>query len=192
MQTALTFINMKNDSYQEQTKNDDPKRDMIKVINESNNRQGTFGNPSVPFDKSIKAMISVTSVTDKYILQPSLLSKHKQSLDWLSAAVLWKRELAFFQILLDQYASKFKSLDDKKKIDHFQSVIIYYKGELIDTFMSRLRLHEKKLAEMLESNDESKIDYFKEHEALMAELESLSMQFKEYKEEFFSFIEKAL
>jgi len=135
-------------------------------------------------------MISVTSVTDRYILQPSLLNKHRQSLDWLSAAVLWKRELAFFQKLLDQYSSKSRSLEDKKKVDHFQSVITYYNGELIDTFMSRLRLHEKKLAEMLQSKDESKIDYFKEHEALMSELEALSSQFKEYKEEFFAFIEK--
>jgi hypothetical protein len=137
-------------------------------------------------------MISVTSVTDKYILQPSLLNKHRKSLEWLSAAILWKRELAFFQKLLDQYSPKFKSVDEKKQIDHFQSIITYYNGELIDTFASRLRLHEKKLAEMLESRDESKTEYFKEHDVLMGELESLSTQFTEYKEEFFAFIEKAM
>lgn len=137
-------------------------------------------------------MISVTSVTDRYILQPALLSKHRQTLEWLSAAVLWKRELAFFQKLLDQYSPTLTAVEDKKKIDHFQNLIIYYNGELIDSLASRLRQHEKKLAEMLESKDESKIEYFKEHETLMAELEALGRQFNEYKEELFGFIEKAL
>jgi hypothetical protein len=144
------------------------------------------------FSNKIKLMISVTSVTDKYALQPTLLSKHRKSLEWLSAAVLWKRELSFFQKLLDQYASNFTSVEDKKRIDHFQSLITYYNGELIDTFTSRLRQNEKKLAEMLESRDESKTGYFKEHEGLMAELEALSTQFTEYKEEFFAFIERAI
>lgn len=137
-------------------------------------------------------MVSVTSVTDKYILQPSLLNKHRKSLEWLSAAVLWKRELFFFQKLLDQYSSKFTSVEDKNRMDHFQSLITYYNSELIDTFTSRLRQHEKKLAEMFESRDESKTAYFNEHEVLMAELEALNSQFTEYKEEFFAFIEKAM
>lgn len=137
-------------------------------------------------------MISVTSVTDKYILQPTLLSKHNKTLEWLSMTVLWKRELAFFQKLLDQYASKFSTTEDKMKIDHFQNLIIYYRGELIDSFSTRLRLHEKKLAEMLESRDETKTEYFKEHDGLMNELEALNTQFVQYKEELFEFIERAM
>lgn len=137
-------------------------------------------------------MISVTSTTDKYILQPSVLNKHKESLQWLSAAVLWKRELSFFQKLLDQYAPKFTAPEDKKRIDHFQSVIIYYKSELIDSMTAKLRLHEKKLAEMLEAHDETKTEYFKEHDALMSELDSLSHQFTQYKDELYAFIEKGM
>lgn len=137
-------------------------------------------------------MISVTSVTDNYILQPTLLHKHKKTLEWPSTVILWKRELAFFQKLLDQYALKFSSMDDKKKIDHFQNLIIYYKGELIDALSTRLRLHEKKLAEMLEFRDETKTDYFKEHDGLMNELEALNTQFLNNKEEFFEFIEMAM
>lgn len=134
-------------------------------------------------------MISVTSVTDNYILQAPLLHKHKQTLEWLSSAVLWKRELAFFQKLLDRYAVKVKKTEDKKKLDHFQNIIIYYRHELIDATTSHLRAHEKKLAEMLESRDETKIDYIKEHEGLMNELEALNTQFIKNKEELFSFIE---
>ncbi len=137
-------------------------------------------------------MISVASVTDNFILQPTLLNKHKKTLEWLSTAVLWKRELAFFQKLLDQYTAKFSSVDDKKKIDHFQNVIIYYKCELIDALSAKLRAHEKTLAEMLESKNETKTEYFKEHEGLMNELEALNTQFLQIKEELFEFIEKAM
>lgn len=137
-------------------------------------------------------MISVTSVTNRYILQATLVAKHKKTLEWLSAAVFWKMELSFFQKVLDQYSSKFTTVDDKKTIDHFQSLVTYYRGELIDSVTSQLRLHEKKLAEMLELSDESKTEYFKEHETLMNELESLSNQFNVYKEEFFGFIEKVM
>lgn len=137
-------------------------------------------------------MISATSVTNNYILQPSLLNKHKKTLEWLSTTILWKRELAFFQKLLDQYASKFSGADDKMKIDHFQNIILYYKGELIDSLSSRLRLHEKKLAEMLESRDETKTEYFKEHDGLMNELDALNNQFLQNKEDLFEFIEKVM
>jgi hypothetical protein len=137
-------------------------------------------------------MISVIAQTDNYIVQPSLLAKHKKTLESLSAAVLWKRELAFFQKLLDQYAPRFSSTDDKKRIDHFQSIILYYKGELIDALAAKLRLHEKKLADILERHDETGTAYFQEHEALISEVESLSAQLGQYKEELFSFIEKAM
>ncbi len=134
-------------------------------------------------------MISVTSVTDNYILQAPLIDKHKKSLEWLSAAVLWKRELTFFQKLLDRYAPKVDSVEGKKKQEHFQNVIIYYKCELVDALTTRLRQHEKNLADMLESRDETRIQYIKEHEGLMNELEAFEKQFIKNKEELFFFIE---
>jgi hypothetical protein len=137
-------------------------------------------------------MISITSVTDNYILQPTLIAKHQKTLEWLSSTVLWKRELAFFQKILDQYAVKFSSTEDKQKVDHFQNWIIYYKSELIDSFSFRLRKHEKALAEMFESRDETKTQYITAHEGLMNELESLNKQFIQNKEELFSFIEKVM
>lgn len=137
-------------------------------------------------------MISPLITTDSYILQQGLLNKHKRTIEWLSAIVLWKRELAFFQKVLDQSVSQFSSTEDKKKIDHFQSIIIYYKNELIDSFASKLRLHEKKLADMLQNHNESNVTYFTEHDQLMSELESLNTQLAEYKEAFFAFIERAM
>jgi hypothetical protein len=69
---------------------------------------------------------------------------------------------------------------------------IFYNGELIDSLTRRLRLHEHKLAEMLQSRDETKVDYYSEHDELMNELESLNSQFIQIKMELFSFFEKAL
>ena len=137
-------------------------------------------------------MISVASTSANYILQPILLSKHKKSLEWLSATVLWKRELAFFQKLLDKYAKNFSSTDDKKKVDHFQSFITYYNGELVNSLSTKLRLHEKSLADMLETKNETKTEYFKEHDELMHQLESVNTQFGHTKEELFDFIEKVM
>jgi hypothetical protein len=137
-------------------------------------------------------MISAISATDNYILQQATFEKHKTTIDWLSATLLWKNELKFFQKILDQFAPRFTSVDDKKTIDHFQSIITYYQGELIDRYKSKLRIHEKHLAEMLEKKNEAETRYYKEHESLMSELEALHKQFNIYKEEFFRFLEPAL
>ena len=137
-------------------------------------------------------MISVTSGTNEYILQPSLLEKHRRTLNWLSSSLLWQREFNFFQKLLDQNAAKAISVDEKKKIDHFQNLIIYYNSELIPEFRKKLQDHENRLADMLKTKNELKIQYFKEHETIMQELESFNIRFIEYKEELFEFIEKLI
>lgn len=137
-------------------------------------------------------MISVTSITGEYILQPSLLEKHRKTLNWLSSTLLWQREFIFFQKLLDQNASKFTDIDDKKRIDHFQNLIIYYKNELIIELQRKLREHENRLADMLKTKDELKTAYFKEHDTVMQELEAANVRFIEYKEELFGFIETVM
>jgi hypothetical protein len=137
-------------------------------------------------------MISVTSITKNYILQSGLIEKHRKTLHWLSSTVLWKRECEFFQKLLDRYASSFTALEDKKKLDHFQNLIVYYDGEVIDELRKKLRKHENDLAEMLQTKDELKIQYFKEHDTLMESLDSFRKSFTEYKKEFFEFVEKGM
>lgn len=137
-------------------------------------------------------MISPLATTKSYILQPSLLTKHVKTLEWLSATVLWKKELLFFRRLLDQYADKFTTADDKKQMHHLQNIVTYYKDELINSLASKLRLHEKKLADMLETKDELKTAYIKEHMDLMSELQSANDQFRNYKEELFSLVEKVI
>jgi hypothetical protein len=133
-------------------------------------------------------MISPSSVTSDYILQDALLLKHKKTLDWLSTTLLMKKELFFFQDLLDKHAPRFTAVNDKKKVDHFQNLILYYRDELIDSISSKLRIHERKLADMLEFKDETSISYFKEHDTLMDEMESAYHQFMTYKKELFEFV----
>lgn len=137
-------------------------------------------------------MISVLSTTNKYILQPSLLDMHKQSVTWLSATVFWKREVAFFQKLLSSKASSFTSTADKQKIDHFQSLITYYGGELIDELATNLRKHENGLANMLQSLNESDTRYFTEHKKLMSDLDEFAISFSNLKHELYAFIEPSL
>ncbi|MBL0741038.1 hypothetical protein [Chryseolinea lacunae] len=137
-------------------------------------------------------MIAPLAITGHYILQPGLLEKHKKTLEWLSASVLWKRELAFFQKLLDQYAPDFSSLADKQQLDHFQNLLLYYRTEVVDTLADTLRQHEKQLAEILSTQDETKTGYFKEHDLVMAQMESFNTQFQEYKSTLFTFIETAM
>lgn len=137
-------------------------------------------------------MISVTGATGRYILQPSLVSMHQQSLEWLSASALWKRELSFFQKLLDKNSAKATSTDLKKEMDHFQNIITYYGGEVVDSLRKKVREHESDLANMLQSMNESDTQYFKDHEAVMSDLSTFSKTYDQFRHEFFSFIEKLI
>lgn len=135
-------------------------------------------------------MISVTSVTKNYILQPLLIKKHKKALHWLSSVTLWKSELSFFQKALEDNAIRYTKLADKKKIDHFQNLFIYYSGEVIDSLRSKLRKHESQLASILKSKDEVHTQYFLEHDALVDELETFAKSYRELKASFVKFISR--
>jgi hypothetical protein len=137
-------------------------------------------------------MISVLSTTNHYILQPSLVEMHRKSLEYLSATVLWKRELRFFQKLLDQYALKFSSTGDKKKVSHFQSLITYYSAELIDQLNQKIRHHEADLAKMLQEKNESDTAYFSQHKELIAQLESFAKSYDDFHHDLYDFIETAM
>ncbi len=137
-------------------------------------------------------MISVTGTTGRYILQPSLVSMHQQSLEWLSASALWKRELSFFQKLLDKNSVKATTTDLKKEMDHFQNIITYYAGEVVDGLRKKLREHEGDLARMLQSMNESDTHYFKDHEKVMNELATFSKGYDQFRNELFEFVEKLM
>lgn len=136
-------------------------------------------------------MISVTGVTGNYILQPELLQKHSETITWLSTSVLWKSEVNAFQKILDERAPLLRTEEQKKKVDHFQNLIIYYKNEVIDNLRRLLREHESRLATMLESKNESDIQYFKEHDGIMDKLQTFSDLFRQFRAELLQFAQQA-
>ena len=136
-------------------------------------------------------MISVLSTTNRYILQPNLLDMHHKSLEWLSATALWKRELGFFQKLLDQAAPRVAA-EHKPQVSHFQNLITYYGGELVDTLRGKLRDHENTLATTLQKYSEKDTQYFKEHNGIMEELEAFQNAFVGFKHQFYEFVEKTI
>jgi hypothetical protein len=117
---------------------------------------------------------------------------HQSSLEWLSTTVLWKQEVAFFQKLLDSYVAKGTSTDEKKKVSHFQNLITYYGGELIDSLRKKIKLHEHKLANMMQELKGSDKEYYDEHGELLDELSAFMKTFNSFKSEFFAFIDKKL
>ena len=136
-------------------------------------------------------MISVTGVTGNYILQPELLQKHSETITWLSTSMLWKSEVNAFQKILDERAPLLRTEEQKKKVDHFQNLIIYYKSEVIDNLRRLLRGHESRLATMLESKNESDIQYFKEHDGIMDKLQTFSDLFRQFRAELLQFAQQA-
>ncbi|MDZ7646484.1 MAG: hypothetical protein U5K54_04520 [Cytophagales bacterium] len=137
-------------------------------------------------------MSYLLSTTGKYLLQPSLMEMHHNSLEWLSTTVLWKQEVAFFQKLLDRHSPQVTSLDDKKRVSHFQNVITYYGGELIDTLRKKIKVHEHKLADRLKELKTADAEYYQEHGELMEELSAFMKTFNSFKSDFFSFIDSTL
>ena len=128
----------------------------------------------------------------------ALTEQHLESLlynsnEWKSEVEMWKQELKFFQKLLDKYASKMTTVEQKQKMDHFQNLIIYYDGELLDFFKQKARRHAKYLAEHVENNRPlDKNEYHEKFGAVNAQLNAFGSEFRKYKKEFFQFMENAL
>lgn len=135
-------------------------------------------------------MVSVLASTGRYILQPSIIEMHTTTLEWLSALELWKKEVQFFQKLLDQHTTQISNLEIKKQVDHFQHLITYYGGELISLLRKKLHQHESNLAHMLKEADESETAYFYEHKAMMEELDAFRKTFYQFKHDYIEFIER--
>ena len=138
-------------------------------------------------------MESLSEASDAYLLERDIAELHRESKKWISEIALWRAELNFFQKLLDRYANQFTEIEDKKSIDHFQHLITYYTGELLDEFKQSTRRHEKLLANQLENSD--KVDeagYRNQHGDLSSHINSFLNEFNIYKKEFFLFIEKVI
>jgi hypothetical protein len=135
-------------------------------------------------------MISPSSQTPAFALQPALMNMHRETRAWLSATELWKRELQFFQKILDNHSQTRSQQDFKKEVDHFQHLITWYNGEVVDLLHKKLRKHEKSLATLLQEKKESDAQYFHEHNGLMDEVNTFAQAFSSFKKDLFDFVER--
>ena len=138
-------------------------------------------------------MEKISNSSADYLLQDSIERFHQENREWLSEIDLWKVELNFFQKLLDISAPKLRNEDERKQTDHFQNLIIYYTGELLDEFAQKVKRHEKYLATSLKQD--AKVDdstFRHKHGELSSHLNSFLSEFRMFKREFFKFVEPAL
>ena len=138
-------------------------------------------------------MDRLTEAKGSFLLEKSLSDFHKEATRWLSEVELWKIELSLFQKLLDKHAPDLCTTQQRMEIDHFQNLIIYYNGELLDEFKHELHLHERNLASAVKDEGKvSDVTIRDEHASVHMRLDAFETEFKNYKKELFEFIEKLL
>ena len=128
-----------------------------------------------------------------FLAERSIEDLHYSSRQWLFNIEFWRKELDFFQTLLDLNVEKAESVDQKKQIDHFQNLITYYKGELLDEFHQKARRHEKSMRAMLNGESSNLDNAFREkHNILFDQIVSFDNQFKQHKLDFYDFLSALL
>jgi hypothetical protein len=118
-------------------------------------------------------MISTTEHTSNSV-QPALLEKHANTLQWLSATIHWKSELAFFQKVLKKQKRTNLPADVKREFDYFNNQFVYLTEEAIEDLRKKLRNQESRLAKMFETKSAWDTQYYKEHDSLMEDATKLS------------------
>ena len=127
---------------------------------------------------------------------PQLLSAeslYRNSLEWQLEVALWKQELRFFQKMLDINAQHCRTPQQKKKLGHFQNLIIYYDGELLDQFKQQTRRSSKYLAQHAENDSELDHDIYQQRfGGLGGQLAAFASEYRTYKKDFFHFMEEVM
>ncbi len=127
------------------------------------------------------------------MLEQSLENLYQNSLEWQLEVALWKQELNFFQKLLDHYVSKFETVSQKQRLGHFQNLIIYYNGELLDQFRQQTRRCSKYLNKHIEEKGEFNFDeYQQKFGGLNNHLSAFASEFRKYKKDFFKMMEEVM
>lgn len=123
-------------------------------------------------------------------LEQNLENLYQNSLEWHLEVNLWKQELNFFQKLIDCNVSKFTTTEQKQRLAHFQNLIIYYNGELLDQFRQQTRRCSKYLARHIEEGSEFNFDeYQQKFGGLNSHLSAFASEFRKYKTDFFQLME---
>ena len=135
-------------------------------------------------------MENLNGTESENLLQSSLEDLHQVSKYWLDEIEFWKTELVFFQDLLDKFCPNIHTTEDKKQLDHFQNLIIYYNGEVLDEYNRKIRKHTKMLARLMdEPLSFEDLSYRDQHKTYGDEMSSMGKRLQEIKTELFEFIQ---
>lgn len=138
-------------------------------------------------------MNSLSLPNTNYLLEVSLEQLHSESNSWLSTVDYWKIELGFFQRLLDRAAGLVPSLEDKKSISHFQNLLYYFRGELLDQLEHNVREHEQYLGYQLDNRAPFNEQVYRQaHKKYEGQVKAFEKDFREYKRDLFTFVSKFL
>ena len=128
-----------------------------------------------------------------FLLEVSMEDLHKDVATWLSDIHFWRVELSFFQKLVEKIAIKTTSIEDKQRVSHFQNLIIYYQGEVLDQLKHGVHAHEVYLKSLLEKDDTVNDQSYREtHQKLAGQVQSFAHAMKFYKTDLFNFSERVL
>jgi hypothetical protein len=137
-------------------------------------------------------MNQISPATTSCLLEVSMEDLHQESKTWLSEIEFWRIELSFYQQLLEKVARHTLG-EDKKAIDHFQSLIFYFKGELLDQYEHDIREHERYLDAMVEEKAPFDEAFYREkHKKYESQINSFGIDFKQYRKELYAFAGKHL
>ncbi|MEM9671368.1 MAG: hypothetical protein AAF992_02170 [Bacteroidota bacterium] len=138
-------------------------------------------------------MDQIMSESQQMTMERSVEEMYHNSLEWQSEVSLWKQEMKFFQKMLDTYTSKCLSVEQKQRLSHFQNLLIYYDGELLDQFKQQSRRHAKYLAHQLEENESFNLDeYQQKFGGLSSHLSAFATEYRRYKKDFFGLMEELI
>lgn len=126
----------------------------------------------------------------KFLLEKGFQECYEDCKLWKSQIELWKIELNLFQRLLEKCTLELSTVEQKKEIDHFHTLVKYYRGELLNEFMDEVNFHEKNLIKVLYKEakpDDSRLGI--DHKLLARRVNTFMEEFSAYKNELSRFME---
>jgi hypothetical protein len=138
-------------------------------------------------------MATSLSTSTHYMLQPSLIDLHQKSIEWESNIELWKRELAFFKKLIDEYGKELHRRDDVEERNHFKLLLNFYANDLMGSLTAKIQNHETSLKPLMKNrNSQDESTYRSEHKTLSYQIRAFEKEFLCYKNELYLLMEKVL
>lgn len=136
---------------------------------------------------------SLPTPSSGYLLEESLKDLHQKTLEWESSLEFWKRELAFFKKLMDDYGRDLHMRNQIEEREHFKQLLSYYTDGLMNSLTIRIRQHEASLKQLLNAKDkQDETSYRLDHKTLEFQISTFQKEFQSYKHELYSLIEKVL